>query len=344
LPPEPEARPRPQVWPRGFWRYGELLPIADLKGARAYDEGLTPLVPAWTDRPAPPPWLKLDYLLPTGSYKDRGSAVMINRLRELGVAALIEDSSGNAGASVATYAARNSLGCTIFAPAGASRGKLAQIAQTGARLVTVGGARERAAEAALKAAGTAYYAGHNVNPYFLAGVKTWAYEVFEQCGGVAPDDCVFPVGGGSLLVGADLGFRDLLGAALIDRLPRLWAVQAEPCAPVVKAFELGLDAPEPVEKGPTVAEGIALARPPRGVDVLAAIRRTGGGAIAVPDEDILPAAERIASLGFFVEPTSAAAWLGYERLVAAGRLVAGATIVVALTGSGLKYTDWPVEH
>lgn len=370
-PPPPEAVKRTFSSPRkaaGFWRYGALLPLADPAAVRAFDEGPSPLVRAgFDDRNGPrdprdprSPLLKLDYLLPSGSFKDRGSAVMINRLRELGVTEIVEDSSGNAGASVATYAARNELRCTLYVPADASPGKLAQMAQAGATLVAVEGPREKAAEAAhraveaargaagaagaawaVMATGAAYYAGHNLNPYFIAGLKTWAYEVFEQLGGKAPDDCVVPVGGGSLLVGAHQGFADLVAAGLIGRPPRLWAVQSEACPPVVRAVELGLNDLPPVERRPTVAEGIALTRPPRGRAVLAAIKATGGGAIAVAESDILPAARRLAGLGFFVEPTSAAAWLGYERLAGEGRFDEGATVVVALTGSGLKYAGWP---
>ncbi|MHB8928731.1 MAG: threonine synthase [Bacillota bacterium] len=324
---------------RDFWRYHALLPVAWVDEVRAYGEGLTPLIVAW---PGPSPLLKLDYLFPSGSFKDRGSAVMLNRLREIGVTDLVEDSSGNAGASVATYSARNGLRCTIFAPAGASRGKLAQIAQTGSRLVAVPGPREKATEAAEGAARAgAYYAGHNRSPFFLAGMKTWAYEVFEQLGGKAPSDCVFPVGGGSLLIGAHRGFKELLTAGLIPRLPRLWAAQTDSCDPVARAIAEGLDDLPPVEKRPTVAEGIALVRPPRGKEVLRVIRESGGGAVTVPEGDVLPAAGELARLGFFAEPTSAAAWAGYSRLAAAGRFADPAGVVVTLTGSGLKFSDWP---
>jgi len=334
----PAARLRP-----GLWRYHALLPVARIDEVRAYGEGLTPLVRAWPDARGPAPFLKLDYLFPSGSFKDRGSAVMVNRLRELGVTELVEDSSGNAGASIATYSARNGIRCVIFAPAGASRGKLAQIAQTGARLVVVPGPREQATEAAEEAARAgAYYAGHNRNPFFLAGLKTWAYEVFEQLGGKAPADCVFPVGGGSLLIGAHRGFKELLSAGFIECLPRLWAAQTDSCDPVARAITEGLDDLPPVAKRPTVAEGIALVRPPRGKEILAAIRESGGGAVTVPEGHVLPAAGELARLGFFAEPTSAAAWAGFRRLAAEGRIADPAETVVTLTGSGLKFSDWPL--
>ncbi len=336
----------------GLWRYAPLLPIAHPDEVRAYGEGLTPLTRARAaghaaraakGSAALGPLLKLDYLFPSGSFKDRGSAVMLNRLRELDVTDLVEDSSGNAGASVATYSARNGLRCAIFAPASASRGKLAQVAQAGARLVAVPGPREKATEEAEEAAKAgAYYAGHNRNPFFLAGMKTWAYEVYEQLGGRAPGDCVFPVGGGSMLIGAHRGFRDLLAAGLISRLPRLWAAQTDSCDPVARAIAEGLDHLPPVDKRPTVAEGIALVQPPRGAKILAAIRETGGGAVTVPEGDVLPAAGELARLGFFVEPTSVAAWAGCTRLATTGRFPDPADVVVTLTGSGLKFRDWPV--
>lgn len=334
-PPAGDARPKA----RGLWRYSSLLPVERPDEARAYGEGLTPLTRA---RAAEGPLLKLDYLFPSGSFKDRGSAIMVNRLRELGVTDISEDSSGNAGASIATYSARNGLRCTIFAPDSASRGKLAQVVQAGARLVTVPGPREKTTEAAEQAARAgAYYAGHNRNPFFLAGMKTWAYEVYEQLGGRAPGDCVFPVGGGSLLIGAHRGFKDLLAAGLIARLPRLWAAQTDSCDPVARAIAEGLDHLPAVDKRPTVAEGIALVRPPRGVVILEAIRESGGGAVTVPEGEVLPAAGDLARLGFFAEPTSAAAWAGYTGLAAAGRFPDPADIVVTLTGSGLKFQDWP---
>ncbi|MHB8945348.1 MAG: threonine synthase [Bacillota bacterium] len=337
---------------RGLWRYARLLPIAHPDDARAYGEGFTPLTRvraagdaarAAAGATAPGPLLKLDYLFPSGSFKDRGSAVMLNRLRELGVTNLVEDSSGNAGASIATYSARNGLRCAIFAPASASRGKLAQVAQAGARLVTVPGPREKATEAAEEAVRAgAYYAGHNRNPFFLAGLKTWAYEVYEQLGGRAPGDCVFPVGGGSALIGAHRGFTELLAAGLISRLPRLWAAQTDSCNPVARAIADGLDHLPPVEKRLTVAEGIALVRPPRGAKILEAIRESGGGAVTVPEGDVLPAAGELARLGFFAEPTSAVAWAGYTQMGAAGRFPDPDGVVVTLTGSGLKFQDWPV--
>src|SRR5205085_8025244 len=171
--------------------------------------------------------LKLDYLAPTGSYKDRGSAVMVSQLQRWGVRHVVEDSSGNAGASVAAYAAKAGMTCDIFIPATTSAGKAAQIAMYGATLRRISGSREQTTEAALAAAtnGAAFYASHNWSPHFVAGMKTVAYEVAEQLQWQAPDWIVLPVGGGSLLVGVYLGFRDLVDAGIVPRMPKLLAVQ-----------------------------------------------------------------------------------------------------------------------
>jgi len=327
-----------------LWRYRAMLPVkyedATSGGIISLGEGFTPLVE--TQVYGTRIHCKLEFLAPTGSFKDRGTAVLVNVLTELGVKRVVEDSSGNAGASLAAYAARSAyyaarsgIEAEIYVPAYASPNKLAQIAVYGARLVKVEGPRERASQAAQEAAAQgAYYASHYYNPFTLEGLKTIAYEIWEQLGERAPDNLVLPVGQGTLLLGAYRAFKDLLPVGLIEKLPRLFAVQAEPCAPLYEAYQQGLDDAFPIEKSETIAEGISSAKPVRGGQILAAVRNTGGAVLAVSDEATLRARDELALRGLYVEPTSAvaiAALLQLRDLIGPEELT-----VVPLTGSGLK--------
>ncbi len=249
---------------------------------------------------------------------------------------VVEDSSGNAAASLAAYCASAGIEARIFVPAHASGAKIDQITAYGAEVVVVPGSRSDVAHAAQVAAVGTYYASHNYSPFFLEGTKTFAYEVWEQLGGRPLDNLVLPVGNGSLLVGAYRGFYDLNRAGVIDRMPRLFAVQSEACPPLVEGYRRGLNEPPLIRDGETIAEGIRIARPVRGGEILRAIRETGGAAVAVDDAEILEAKVRLARKGLYVEPTSAVALAGLRRL---GRKIHPAEItVLALTGNGLKVT------
>jgi threonine synthase len=315
-----------------MWRYQEMLPLRGDAEEVSLGEGFTPLLPVqlYGYRVL----CKLEFLAPSGSFKDRGTSVLVSALTAMGVGEVVEDSSGNAAASLAAYCARAGIHARIFVPAHASLAKLAQIAVYGATVVRVEGPRENAALAAQQAAADSYYASHNYSPLFLEGTKTFAYEVWEHLGGNVPDNVVLPVGNGSLLLGAYHGFQDLRAAGLIDRLPRLLAVQAAACAPFYEAYQRGLDEPQPVTPGETVAEGICIARPCRGRQVLGAIRATGGVVVAVDDAETHSARAVLARAGLYVEPTSAtvaAALVKLDKVIDGGAIT-----VVALTGSGLK--------
>ncbi len=320
-----------------LWRYRAMLPVkyedATSGGIISLGEGLTPLVE--TQVYDARIHCKLEFLAPTGSFKDRGTAVLINVLRGLGVKRVVEDSSGNAGASLAAYAAQAGIEAEIYVPAYASPNKLAQISIYGAKLVKVEGTRERTAQVVQEAAvqGT-YYASHNYNPFPLEGLKTVAYEIWEQLNYRAPDNVVLPVGQGNLLLGAYRGFKDLLAAGLIEKPPRLFAVQAVPCAPLYEAYQRGLGDAFPIEKKETIAEGISSAKPVRGRQILAAVRETGGAALAMSDDATLRARDELALCGLYVEPTSAVAIAALQQL--RGLIRPDEITVVPLTGSGLK--------
>ena len=316
------------------WRYRHLYGL-DFESPLVYlGAGNTPLVPLTLD--GQELWLKLEYLAPTASFKDRGTAVMLNILAHQGVTHIADDSSGNAGASVAAYAARAGMRAEIFVPAYASAAKQAQIAVYGAEVQPVPGPRQNAKLAALEAAGRGVVlASHAYHPGFLLGQQSLAWELWEQLGRRAPDWYIVPVGQGVHLLGIWLGFRRLRAAGLVDRLPRLVAVQARLLAPLCGAFEAGLDDVPGVEPAtPSLAEGLAIAEPVRGRRLLQAIRETAGTCITVEEEAIQAAQRRLARYGFYVEPTSATA-IAALPAVAEG-MGAGELIVIPLTGSGLK--------
>jgi threonine synthase len=315
-----------------LWRYRAMLPIEQGERIVSLGEGFTPLVEA--NIYGVPILCKLEFLAPTGSFKDRGTTVLVSALRAMGVERVVEDSSGNAAASLAAYCARAGIRARIFVPANASPAKLAQIAVYGAELVAVEGPREEAAVAAQDAAAQTYYASHYYNPFSLEGLKTFAYEIWEGLGGRAPDNLVFPVGHGTLLLGAYRGFEDLWTAGLIEQMPRLFAVQARSCAPLYRAYRRRLAAPLPTHEGETIAEGIRIARPVRGAQILKAIRETGGAVLVVDEAEIQWAWDHLVRVGLYVEPTSAAALAGLRKL---DKTIAVDEItVVPLTGSGMK--------
>ena len=322
--------------PPTLWRYAEALPIPE-----PYDitmgEGMTPLV---TAPGQPGVALKADYLMPTGSFKDRGAVLLAAVAASLGVTRLLADSSGNAGTAIAAYAARAGIACDIYIPADTSAGKIGQLRAYGAAVHQIPGTRDDTARAAASAAGEPgmFYASHVYNPFFLHGTKTYVLELWEQLGGRLPDTLVLPVGNGTLVLGAYLGCVELRDQNLIDRLPRIIAVQAAGCAPLASAFRDGRPAPVDITPNGTVAEGIAIARPARGLQILAAVRASGGAIVTVTDDAVRAAHASLARSGLYVEPTSAVCWAAiHAGLVSAAPRRDGVPAVVApLCGSGLK--------
>jgi threonine synthase len=315
------------------WRYANALPVA-VEDAVSLGEGWTPLVPGEWD--AAPVRYKLEFTMPTGSFKDRGTTVMVSYLRGRGIQRVLEDSSGNAGASLSAYAAAAGMACRILVPETASYPKIAQIAACGADVVTIKGSRQDVAEAALRQSAEIFYASHNWQPFFVEGVKTLAYELWEQLGFRAPDNLVVPLGYGSNVLGAERGFDELARNGEIARGPRLFGVQAAACAPLDAAFRAGTESLVPSPVTATIAEGIATARPTRAAEVLRAVRSSGGAVVAVEEAQIVDALRGLARRGLYVEPTSAVAAAGLTRLLTSGAIGPDETTVLVLTGSGLK--------
>ena len=322
--------------PASLWRYLEALPFEvsdNCWQSVTMGEGFTPLVQL--DPKQPDLFAKVDYLMPTLSFKDRGAVVLVAKAKSLGAQHLVQDSSGNAGTSIAAYAARAGLRCTIFVPDSTSPKKIKQISGFGAELRVIPGSREATAAAAKEFArqDDVFYASHVYNPFFYQGTKTYAFELWEQLG-KAPDRLILPVGNGTLVLGCFYGFRELLAAKQIDRMPQIIAVQSGQCDPLTRAFTSNSRSVDAVANRGTTAEGIAIAAPARGKQILEAIRATGGRIVSVPEESIEPSRRYLASQGYDVEPTSAvnmAAFSAYPQLFPAGEIV-----VLPLCGAGLK--------
>ncbi|GGK14808.1 threonine synthase [Streptomyces camponoticapitis] len=316
-----------------LWRYEEALPLPTK--AVSLGEGRTPLVPM-----TPTVCAKLDFLMPTLSFKDRGAVMLAELALRLGperVHRVVADSSGNAGTAVAAYCARAGLSCTVYVPESTSPKKTEQIRAHGARLKRVQGDREataRAARAAADEEGT-FYASHVYNPYFLHGTKTYVYELWEDLGGSLPEAIAVPVGNGTLLLGASLAINELHAHGLIADRPQLIAVQAEAVSPLAAAFHAGEDdlgtefLATLKPPAPTLAEGIAIPRPPRARQILRAVRESGGTFLTVTEDRIRVAQMELASRGLFVESTGVACWAAVGEWT-------DRTVAVPLCGAGAK--------
>jgi len=312
---------------RGLWAFADLLPVPRTV---TLGEGWTPLV----DAPDRDVTYKLEWLFPTGSFKDRGAALTISHAVDLGVQRVVEDSSGNAGAAIATYAARAGLDAEIFVPADAKPGKLRAIERTGATVRQVKGSRQDVTDACIEAVETGedWYASHAWNPAFFEGTATMAYEIAAQRDWTAPDAVVTPLGHGTLLLGAYDGFRRLQAAGWIDEIPRLYGVQAAGAAPIV-ADRHGADAGAGAND---LADGIQIIDPARREEINDAIEQSGGDALAVDAETTQAEYDRLHRRGLYTEPTCAVAPAAMDRLREEGAIAPDDDVVVALTGSGLK--------
>jgi threonine synthase len=293
-------------------------------------EGMTPVVQLNRDV-----FLKMDYFMPTLSYKDRGAAALISHCRAIGVKSVVQDSSGNAGNAVAAYCARAGIRCEIFVPEGTSPKKIDMIRAHGAVCTVVPGTRDHCADvcrAKVREEGV-YYANHVFNPFFYEGTKTYIYEVYEQLHRI-PANLVIPVGNGTLYLGVMHALEEFLRAGIISRMPQIIAVQSERCDPLLRAAEQGLDRPAEVTPLHTAAEGIAIGKPMRGREILAYARKYGVRFVHAPEADILPCRNELARAGIYVEHTTAANYAAYKRYCS---LYGPAhDTLITMCGAGLK--------
>lgn len=319
-----------------MWRYSKVYPLDKESVDISFNETITPLASAKISNVNI--LAKMDSLMPTGSFKDRGAAMVVNYLNSHGIRSISEDSSGNGGSAYAGYAAKGNFDCNIFVPAGTSLGKTVQTRLYGARCLEIEGSREDVALAAMNSKEThdSYYVGHNWHPLFIEGVKSIAYEIWEQCGYKTPDNFIAPAGNGSLLAGAYLGFQELLKGGAIDKMPRLFGIQTEGIQPFVQQFNN-----ESIEIGSTdtLAEGIKIQRSSRIDEIIDFVRQSKGGFVSVNETQIEEALRSMGKQGFFIEPTSAAAFAGIKKLIDSGDIVDGEITVGVVTGNGLKATN-----
>lgn len=319
-----------------LWRYRKAIRLPS-ENIVSLGEGWTPIVHSeWAGHEV---MFKMEYMMPSGSYKDRGSAVMMNYLKQVGIDSILEDSSGNAGSSIATYGAFLGLKSRIFVPANAPIAKRRQMAAVGADVVAVKGSRDDVSAAALKDAEKIFYACHNLQPYFLEGTKTLAFEIWEQLNFALPDVIVIPMGQGANVMGCHIGFSELKRAGVIDRLPRLYAVQAVNAAPYYAAWSVDSATPIAIDASHTIADGIASSKPIRLREVFMALRETDGDIVAVTEDEIEASLKALCQKGLFVEPTTAAGAAGLKILFEDGSIGHNEKVVLLLTGSGLKAVD-----
>jgi threonine synthase len=329
--------------PADLWRYRELLPVRDRANVITLGEGMTPILPlaAYGARIGVPGLLvKDEAMLPTGSFKARGAAVGVSRARELGIERITMPTNGNAGAAWATYAARAGLASLIVMPAEAPPITRLECTLAGARLYIVDGLIGDAGKLAAQAVDEGWFNTSTLKePYRIEGKKTMGLEIAEQLGWRMPDVIVYPTGGGVGLIGIRKALDELLTLGwLTGRLPRLVAVQSTGCAPIVRAYDEGTETAEPWADARTMAFGINVASAIGDFLILAAVRDTGGTAIAVDDAEILASqAACAATEGVLMCPEGAATLTAVEKLRASGWLDGGEEVVVLNTGSELKY-------
>ncbi|MBR1246561.1 threonine synthase [Bradyrhizobium sp. AUGA SZCCT0169] len=318
---------------RSLWRYRASLPVEIAKPI-SLGEGCTPLVQKEWDGFRP--FFKLEWFNPTCSFKDRGTTVMLSYVRQLGIDAVLEDSSGNGGASVAAYGAAGGMRVKILAPAYTSPAKVAQVRAYGAEVQLVEGPREESQAEAIRQSSEIFYSCHNWQPFFLQGTKSVAYEIWEDFNFTAPDNIIIPVGAGSNLLGCHIGFSEMLAAGQISKLPKLFAAQPLNCSPLDASFQAGVDTPIDRAVHKTIAEGTAIAHPLRLKEMIHALKDSGGESVAVSEDEIVTALRRLARLGLFVEPTSASVAAAFAKLAARGVIKERENTVLLISGTGIK--------
>lgn len=319
--------------PQTMWRYLESFPLVNSESIISFQEGFTPLVKEKIANQEV--HLKVDYFFPTSSYKDRGTTIMMSHIKSLNIKNIVQDSSGNAGASVACYAGKAGIECDIFVPETTPQAKVNQILLYGAKAHKVAGSRQKTSEKTYQEALNSYYASHVWNPFFLHGTKTFAYEVCEQMNWQVPDTVVLPAGSGTLLLGAYIGFKELQENNIINKIPKIIGVQAENCAPLYQMFEHKIDKIPNIEVKPTLAEGISISKPLRAKQILDYVKNTQGKFLTVEEEEIKESFLEMAKKGYLIETTSAAVIAGLTKYINCFA-EKDEKIASVLTGNGLK--------
>lgn len=314
-----------------MFRYHAMMPLKNESWRDiTLGEGMTPLVRLHDHL-----WVKLEYAMPTLSFKDRGAAMLIWLCKTIGVTKVIQDSSGNAGNAIAAYAAKAGIACEIFVPKETSEKKIKMIKSHGATVTIVDGDRQACAKACRDKAekDQIFYASHVYNPFFYEGTMTYVYELYEQLGRL-PAHLVVPVGNGTLFLGLVYALETLMANRLIDHMPHVIVVQTEKCAPIAKAYMQGMNSHAKVTQEKTLAEGIAIGEPMRSKTILEKMKQYQMTVCLAAESDIQSAREHLAHLGYYVEYTTAATYAAYLSLVKTKKLEGD--VVMPLCGAGLK--------
>lgn len=314
------------------WRYARFFPYVKEAGVVTLGEGWTPLV-----RLSRNLCLKLESLNPTGSFKDRGSTVLISALHlpvKKVKGQISEDSSGNAGASIAAYAARAGLKARIYVPETVSGPKYNQIRFYGAEVFKVKGSRARVAEEAQRPEENVFYVGHILHPLFRDGIRSLAYEIAEQLDWHDPGRVYLPVSAGTLLLGVVHGFRHLVESGTLSAMPKIVACQTRQVSPLYHLFK-GLSY-RPPERLTSIADALVSVKPPLLNLMNEQLKTVNGDAVMVEENEILQAFRELAKSGFFVEPSSAVAYAAYQKELKGRDVSKGDNAVIILTGAGLK--------
>ena len=333
--------------PPDLWRYHELLPVRDPANVVTLGEGFTPLLPAprlGAELGVPGLLVKDEGVLPTGSFKCRGAAVGVSRALELGIRSLAMPTNGNAGSAWTAYAARAGMASLVVLPDDAPAITRSEMVLAGAEVYRVRGtiADAGATVGRAVAARAGWFGAATLKePYRIEGKKTMGFELAEQLGWRMPEVIVYPTGGGVGIIGIHKALTELLELGWITgTLPRLVAVQAAGCAPIVEAFRSGADHAEPWVGARTVAFGITVPSAIGDFLVLDAIRSTGGTAVTVTDDELLAAQARCtATEGLFVCPEGGAVLAAIGQLRASGWLDGSEEVVALNTGTGIKYPE-----
>ncbi|MDX1437710.1 MAG: threonine synthase [Anaerolineales bacterium] len=330
-----------------LWRYQPLLPVGD-----PWADGSPLRAAGWTphfrvDRLSSElglerMWIKDESRNPTASFKDRASAVVVTRAREIGAEVVVTASTGNAGAALAGMAAAVGQRSVIFAPKTAPPAKVAQLRVYGAEVLLVDGTYDDAFDLSVEVANEFgwYCRNTGYNPFTAEGKKTASFEIWENVllpryYGRRPLSIFVSVGDGNIISGMHKGLVDLQRLGWLETMPRLYGVQSEGSAAIANTFEAGTDTIKPV-KANTVADSISVDLPRDGFRALRAVRETGGSYLKVKDEDILVSIARLGNVGIFAEPAGAAAFAGLAKAVDQGMIEPDDPVVVMVTGSGLK--------
>jgi len=315
-----------------IWRYARFYPYIKETDVITLGEGWTPVVNFSENI-----YFKLESLNPTGSFKDRGSSVLISALHrqiEKAKGYIAEDSSGNAGASIAAYAARAGLKAKIYVPENVSGPKLNQIKFYGAEVVKVSGSRSKVADEAQRPEQGKFYVGHILHPLFRDGIRSLAYEIAEQIDWNAPEHIYLPVSAGTLLLGVINGFKHLVESKVIQAMPKIVACQTQQVSPLYHRFKnLSYTVPKKIT---SIADALVSVNPPL-LDLMAkTLKEANGDAVMVDENEISNAFVELARKGFFVEPSSAVAYAAYKKQLESRELSKDNKVAIILTGMGLK--------